>query len=247
MAQQIFTDLKNNRALLMGAGDTIQRVAEHLNEAGIAKLGIANRTLANAETLASRYNGVAMQLTDVAHALHEYDIVIASTGSALPVLGKGAVEGAIRQRRRKPIFIVDIAVPRDVEAEVAELSDVFLYTIDDLTDIIEENVRQRHAAAEEAEKVVEDGASHYVRERRAHLSQGLLRRFRASAEAVQDAELARAVRELRAGADPETVLASLARSLTNKLIHPPTAAIRNASAEGHTELLDYLKTLYQLD
>jgi len=247
MAQQIFTDLKNNRALLIGAGDTIQRVAEHLNEAGIAKLGIANRTLANAEALASRYNGKAMQLTDVAHALHEYDIVIASTGSALPVLGKGAVEAALRQRRRRPIFIVDIAVPRDVEAEVAELPDVFLYTIDDLTDIIEENVRQRHAAAEEAEQVVEDGASHYVRERRAHLSQGLLRRFRASAEAVQEAELTRALRELRAGANPETVLASLARGLTNKLIHPPTVAIRNASAEGHIELLDYLKTLYQLD
>ncbi len=247
MAQQIFSDLRNNRALLLGAGDTIQRVAEHLTEMGIGGLGIANRTLVNAEALAARFNGFAMQLTDVAHELHNYDIVIASTGSALPIIGKGAVEAAIRQRRRKPIFIVDIAVPRDVEPEISELHDVFLYTIDDLTDIIEENVRQRHSAAQEAEQVVEDGAAHYVRERRAHHGQGLLRNFRAHAESIQRAELDRALRELHAGADAEKVISGLARALTNKLIHPPTAAIRNASADGRNDLLDYLKTLYQLD
>ncbi len=247
MAQQIFSDLKSKRALLLGAGETIQRVAEHLNELGIGTMGVANRTLANAETLAARFNGRAMQLTDVANHLHEYDIVIASTGSALPVLGKGAVEHAIRLRRRRPMFIVDIAIPRDVEPEVADLSDVYLYTIDDLTEIIEENVRQRRMAAESAETLVDDGASRYLRERRAHQARALLRSFRDQAEAIKSIELERALRDLKSGGDPEAVLNALARSITNKLIHQPTVAIRDASAEGRADLLEYLKTLYRLD
>jgi glutamyl-tRNA reductase len=247
MAQRIFADLKTKRALLLGAGDTISRVAEHLQQLGIGGMGVANRTLANAEAVAGRFGARAMQLTDVAARLHEYDIVIASTGSTLPVVGKGTVEAAIRARRRRPMFIVDIAVPRDVEPAVADLADVYLYTIDDLTDIIEENVRQRRAAAESAEALVDDGASQYVRERRIRQSQGLLRRFRDQAEATREAELTRALRELDAGANPELVLADLSRSLTNKLIHTPTVAIRGAGAEGRSDLLEYLKTLYRLD
>lgn len=247
MAQRIFTNLQTKHALLLGAGDTISRVAEHLKQVGIGSLAVANRTLANAEALANPLNARAMQLTDVAAHLHEFDIVIASTGSTLPVLGKGAVEAAIRARRRRPIFIVDIAVPRDVEPEVAELSDVYLYTIDDLTETIEENIRQRRHAAQQAESLVEDGASHYVRERRAHQGQALLRSFRDQADAISQIELMRAMRELNNGSDPELVLRTLARSLTNKLIHPPTAAIRRASADGRSDLLEYLKTLYRLD
>ena len=247
MAQQIFSELGSKRALLLGAGDTITRVAEHLTALGIGDLAVANRTLANAEALAARFNARAMQLTDVAGALHDYDMVIASTGSALPVLGKGAVEHAIRLRRRRPIFIVDIAVPRDVEPEVGELSDVYLYTIDDLTEIIEENVRQRRSAAESAEVLVDDGARHFVRERRAHESRELLTRFRQQAEVIQGEELERALRALQSGADPEQVLGTLARGLTNKLIHQPTVAIREASADGRSDLLEYLKSLYRLD
>ncbi|MEQ8858458.1 MAG: glutamyl-tRNA reductase [Pseudomonadales bacterium] len=247
MAQRIFSELGSKRALLLGAGDTIQKVAEHLNELGIGAMGVANRTLANAETLASRFNARAMQLTDVASQLHDYDIVIGSTGSALPVLGKGAVEHAIRLRRRRPMFIVDIAVPRDVEPEVADLSDVYLYTIDDLTEIIEENVRQRRVAAESAETLVDDGATHFLRERRAHQGRALLKNFRDQAESIKTVELERALRDLKAGSDPEAVLNTLARSITNKLIHQPTVAIRDASADGRADFLDYLKTLYRLD
>jgi glutamyl-tRNA reductase len=247
MAQQIFTDLRQNKALLIGAGDTIQRVAEHLTELGIGGLAIANRTLANAEILAAGFDAQAMQLTDVAEHLHNYDVVIASTGSSLPVVGKGAVEAAIKQRRHKPIFIVDIAVPRDVEPEVAELPDVYLYTIDDLTEIIEENVKQRRAAAESAEDLVGDGANHYIRERRAHQGQALLRSFRDNAETIQQAELEKALKELASGTDPQAVLQSMSRTLTNKLIHAPTVAVRNASADGRNDLIEYFKTLYQLD
>ncbi len=247
MAQRIFTDLQHNKALLIGAGDTIQRVAEHLTELGIGGLAIANRTLANAETLAAGFDATPMQLTDVAAHLHEYDVLITSTGSSLPVIGKGAVEAAIKQRRHKPMFIVDIAVPRDVEPEVAELPDVYLYTIDDLTEIIEENIKQRRSAAESAEHLVLDGASHYIRERRAYQGQALLRSFRNNAEAIQQAELQKALKELNGGADPQSVIRGLSHSLTNKLIHAPTVAVRDASADGRNDLLEYFKTLYRLD
>ncbi|MEJ2087522.1 MAG: glutamyl-tRNA reductase [Gammaproteobacteria bacterium] len=247
MAQQIFADLKHTHAMLIGAGDTIQKVAEHLTEMGVASMAIANRTLTNAEALAARYDAVPLQLTDVAAHLHDYDILITSTGSSLPVVGKGALEAAIKQRRHKPIFVVDIAVPRDVEPEAAELPDVYLYTIDDLTEIIEENVRSRREAAENAESMVADGANHYLRERRAHHGQALLRQFRERAGAIQQAELDKALKELRKGADPEAVLEQLGRSLTNKLIHPPTTAIRDAAADGRADLLEYLTTLYRLD
>lgn len=247
MAQQIFTDLKDTTALLLGAGEMIQRVAEHLAQMGVKGMTIANRTLANAESLAAQYDADSLQLTDVAANLADYDIIIASTGSSLPVVGKGALEAAVKQRRHKPIFIVDIAVPRDIEPEAADLPDVYLYTIDDLTDIIDENVRNRRAAAEEAETLVLDGANHYLRERRAHHGQDLLRRFRDQAATIQQSELDKALKELRGGADPEMLLQSLSRGLTNKLIHTPTTAIRNASADGRADLLEYLKSLYQLD
>lgn len=246
LARQIFTDLSTKRALLLGAGDTISRVAEHLHQQGIANMAIANRTLANAQTLAARFGAHAMQLTDVAAELANYDIVIGSTGSSLPVLGKGAVEAAIRQRRRKPMFMVDIAVPRDIEPEVNELPDVYLYTLDDLTDQIDENLQQRRVAAEAAEQLVSDGAQHYLRERRTHEDRELLQAFRASADATQQEELAKALKKLQAGADAETVLAAFSQSLTNKLIHAPTVGIRKASADGRTDLTDLIKTLYQI-
>ncbi len=247
MAQQIFTDLSHNKALLIGAGDTIQRVAEHLRALNVGGLAIANRTLANAEALAAGFDAQTMQLTDIAGRLSEFDIIITSTGSSLPVLGKGAVEAAIKQRRHKPMFIVDIAVPRDVEPEVAELPDAYLYTIDDLTEIIDENVKQRRAAAESAEHLVLDGAAHYIRERRAHQSKDLLQQFRRRAQASADAELEKALKALRLGADPQTVVSDLSRNLTNKLIHHPTLAIRNASADDQSDLIEYIKSLYELD
>ena len=247
MAKQIFTDLREKKALLLGAGDTIQRVAEHLTEQRIGGLAIANRTLANAEHLAARFDAEAMQLTDISARLHEYDMVIASTGSSLPVVGKGAVEAAIKLRRHQPIFMVDIAVPRDIEPEVAELKDVFLFTIDDLTEIIEQNLKNRLSAAENAKALVDEGAVHYIRERRAHQSQAMLRRFRDNAREIQAAELDKALKDLQAGGKPEEVIAALSNALTNKLIHAPTVAIRSASADGHTDLLETLKALYQLD
>ena len=246
LAQQIFTDLGKKSALLLGAGETIDLVAEYLRAQNLAHIGIANRTLANAEVLAAKYGAEAMQLSDISSRLAEFDIVIASTGSTLPVVGKGAVEAAIKQRRRKPIFMVDIAVPRDIEAEVGSLPDVYLYSIDDLTQIIEENMQQRRVAAASAEAFVLDGASHYQRERRVQLGQSVLTSFRSQAQSLQNAELEHALKDLENGTPPEEVLSRLSRNLTNKLIHAPTMAIRNASAEGQADLLEYCRTIFGL-
>ncbi|MGI9325410.1 MAG: glutamyl-tRNA reductase [Pseudomonadales bacterium] len=247
LAQQIFADLSEKKALLLGAGDTIAKVAEHLQQAGIGGLAIANRTLVNAELLASLVGAEAMQLTDVAGRLHQYDIVIGSTGSSLPILGKGTVEAAIRQRRRKPIFMVDIAVPRDIEPEVAELPDVYLYSIDDLTTVIEESTRSRQEAAQAAEALVSAGATRYISERRIQLDKELLTQLRGNASQLQSEELMRAHKDLERGADPKVVLERLAHNLTNKLMHAPTVGVRQASAEGRNDLLDWLKKIYQID
>ena len=247
MAKRIFTDLTHKRALLLGAGDTIKRVAEHLAQQGIGGMTIANRTIANAEALAACFGAKPEQLSAVPKALCDHDIVIASTGSALPVVGKGAVEAAIKQRRHRPIFMVDIAVPRDIEPEVGELPDVYLYSIDDLSAIIEENRRQRLMAADSAEALIDQGARRFITERRAHQGQRLLRQFRENAEDVQVAELEKALKSLRNGAPAEAVLARLGESLTRKLIHQPTVALRAASAEGRLDLLEAFKSVYGLD
>ena len=246
LAQQIFADLSTKRALLLGAGETIDLVAEHLRSKGVNHIGIANRTLANAEVLATKHSGEAMQLTDISERLADFDIVIASTGSSLPVVGKGTVEAAVKQRRRKPIFMVDIAVPRDIEVGVGELPDVYLYSIDDLTQIIEENMQQRRIAAADAEVFVLDGATQYQRERRLQLGQSLLTSFRSQATDMQQTELARALKDLEKGLPAEQILKRLSHNLTHKLIHAPTLAIRNASAEGRSDLLEYFRTLFDL-
>ncbi len=247
MARQIFSDLKHKRALLIGAGDTIERIAEHLSAQGIGSLTIANRTLANADKLAVKFGAQAQQLTAVPKALAHHDLVIASTGSALPVVGKGAVEAAIKQRRHKPIFMVDLAVPRDIEPEVCTLPDVYLYSIDDLSAIIEENRKQRFAAADSAEALIDGGAGRFIKEWRAHQARRMLRRFRENAEDIQIVELDKAMRELRKGTKPEVVMSQLSQSLTKKLIHKPTVAIRAASAEGQVDILETLKSVYHLD
>lgn len=247
LARQLFTNLGEKSALLLGAGETVELVAEHLREAGIGRMTIANRTLVHAETLAERVGARAIQLSDMPRHLAEHDIVIASTASTLPVLGKGAVEAALKLRKRRPIFMVDIAVPRDIEPEVGTLDDVYLYSIDDLTEIIEANLGQRRRAAESAEALIIEGTDRYFREKRIRDGQHLLRSFRSRAELAQTAELERALMRLKSGEDPTIVTEQLARALTQKLLHEPTIAIRKASADGRNDLLSYLRAIYGIE
>ena len=247
MAQQIFTDIKKTRVLLIGAGKTIELVANHMQSAGVKSVDIANRTISNAARIALKTGGSALKLSQINEKLHRYDIVISSTGSTLPILGKGAVEKACRQRRHKPIFMVDIAVPRDIEPEVQTLSDVYLYSIDDLTEIIDENISNRTKAAEKAEQLIHEGTLSYEQELRVRSSQDLMSRLREGAGRQRDAEVAKALLRIESGSNPEQVIERLGRDLTNKLMHSPTIAMRRASADNKPALLEYLISVYDLD
>ncbi len=247
LAAQIFSDLRDATALLLGAGDTIELVARHLRERGVSKIVIANRTLSTARELANEVGGEAIALADMPRHLHFADIIFSSTASALPILGKGAVEHALRKRKHKPMFMVDIAVPRDIEPEVGELRDVYLYSIDDLTAIVEDNVRGRKRAAEQAELVIEEGIDSFVRDTRVRDGQDTVKALRRQAEAVRDAEIARALVELERGGDPAEVLRRLGTSLTNKLIHRPTVALRDASANEHDEVIRKVSQMFALE
>jgi len=246
LAQHIFSDLSSSRALLIGAGETIELVARHLAQAGVQDITVANRTLNRALSLAEEFNGKAILLGDIPDALSDADIVIASTASQLPILGKGAVEAALKKRKHEPIFMVDIAVPRDIEPQVADLDDVYLYTVDDLKEVIEENQRSRENAAREAEEIIEAGAHEFMRQLRSLLAVDTLTALRSQAEQTRDQELEKAMRQLRKGKDAEEVLSQLARGLTNKMLHQPTIQMRKASAEGRTEVLSMVQELYQL-
>lgn len=247
LAQQIFSDLQQDTALLIGAGETIELVARHLHESGIEKLIVANRTLDRARNLAEQFGAEAILLAEIPEHLHRADIVISSTASQLPLLGKGAVESALKQRRHKPMFMVDIAVPRDIEAEVAELEDIYLYTVDDLHSVIDENRKSRRQAAEHAETIIAEGVSLYSRELRALSSVATIKAYRLKAESVRDQELQKALRALESGVDTNQVLNQLARNLTNKLIHSPTAMMKGASAAGRSEVVTLARELFELN
>ena len=246
LANHIFSDLNQTHALLLGAGQTIDLVAAHLKRAGVKSMTVANRTLSRAEEVAKRYQANAISLGEMPQHLHEADIVIASTGASLPVLGKGAVERALKQRKHKPMFMVDIAVPRDIEEEVDKLDDVYLYSVDDLKEIIEENLKSRQSAAQDAEALVESGVNEFLRQLRSLEVVSTLKEYRSQAEQVRDAELQKALKLLEKGEPSEKVVASLARGLTNKLIHGPTVQIRKAGADGRTEVIECVRELFDL-
>ena len=225
LSQRIFSDLSATKALLIGAGATIDLVAKHMLDKKVGHITVANRTLTRAEDLALQYGADAILLSDIPDKLHEVDIVISSTASQLPILGKGAVERAIKKRKRRPMFMVDIAVPRDIEPEVAELSDVYLYTVDDLRDIIDENKQARQTEVAKADVILRQGVEAYLSAQRVNQVVPVVKAFRQQADAVRGSELEKALKQLAAGADAEKVLQSMARLLTNKLINQPSTHI----------------------
>jgi glutamyl-tRNA reductase len=243
LAKQIFSNLTDDTALLIGAGETIDLVARYLKENNINNMIFANRTLERAEKLAEEFSAQAILLSDIPEYLHKADIVISSTASQLPILGKGAVESALKTRKHKPIFMVDIAVPRDIEPEVGELDDVYLYTVDDLKDVIDENKQTREVAAEEAHLIVETSVADYIREWRARHSVEAIKSYRQYAENLRDEALQKAIRDLEKGVDPEKALQQMAYSLTNKFLHSPTKQMKQAGEEGQYELLELSQQL----
>lgn len=237
LAQRIFADIKKNTALLIGAGQTIELVARHLKEQGVKRIIIANRTLARAETLANDLNAEAIMLGDIGDYLAEADIVISSTASQLPIIGKGMVERASSKRRHKPMLLIDIAVPRDIEPEVEEVKDIYLYTVDDLHSVIEENVRARQDAAKAAELIIEEGVDSYRRVVESRKVSNLIVDYRHTAEDIKNIELVKALKSLESGHSPEQVINKLAHGLMNKLIHAPTRYLRDAGADADQDAL----------
>ncbi|MBV5275636.1 MAG: glutamyl-tRNA reductase [Lamprocystis purpurea] len=247
LARQIFSDLSKQTAMLIGAGETIELAARHLHQNGVGRIIVANRTVERAHEVAAQFDGFAIALTEIANHLADADIVIASTASPLPVLGKGTVERALKKRKHRPMFMVDIAVPRDIEPEVGTLDDVYLYTIDDLQGVIDEGLRSRQAAAVEAEEIVAFHAEEFMAWMRSLDAANVIQDYRQRAEVLRDEVLERAKRQLEAGKPAADVLAFLAHTLTNKLLHAPSTRLRQAAREGDAEILEAANELFALE
>ena len=245
LAERLFADLSQACVLLIGAGETIELAARHLTEARARRLIVANRTLENAQALASRFGGYAITLTDLPKHLAEADVVIASTASREPILDRDAVAAALAARKRRPMFLVDIAVPRDIDPAVATIEDVFLYTIDDLRAVIDENLRGRREAARDAEAMIELSVEHFMGWWRALALRNPVTELRRSAEANRDEVLAKAQGMLARGKSPDEALAFLANTLTNKLLHAPSANLRAAALRGDADLLRAAERLFE--
>lgn len=241
LARQIFDSLASVNVLLVGAGETIELVARHLREHRVRRLLIANRTQQRAQQLAQSVGAEAIALAEIEQRLAEADIVISSTASPLPIIGKGMMERALKARRQRPVLVVDIAVPRDVEPEVGDLANVYLYSVDDLHAIIEQNLAQRQAAALQAESIVAQASHEFMAWLRGQQATRTIRDYRQQADAVRAELEARALAALRQGGDAEQIVHELAHKLTNRLIHGPTKTLQLAAREGDEAVLQRLR------
>lgn len=247
LAKHIFGKLDKSRVLLVGAGETIELVAKHLYENNVGKITVANRTITRAEVMAKQIGAEVVTLAQIPEQIANADIVISSTGSTLPIIGKGMMEHALTQRKHQPIFMVDLAVPRDVEEQVGELEDVFLYTVDDLQSIIAKNLDSRRQAAVEAESIVNKQANSFMAWLRGLNTQDTVVSYRKQCLIHRDELLEKALSQLQNNKSPEAVVAELATKLTNKFMHAPTTAIQIAAQGGELDKLVYLRDVFDID
>ena len=247
LAQRLFSRMDELNVMLIGAGRTVELVARHLTDKGVKDFVVANRTLGNAMEVAKRINAKGVLLSEIPLHLMAADIVISATNRQLPLLGKGAVEKALKQRKHKPMLLIDLAVPRDIEPEVAELDDAYLYSVDDISEVIEDSVKSRADAAAQAQTIIDRGVEEYLRHVRSLNAVATLTAFRRKADQIRAAELQRAVKALEKGESPKAALENLARSLTKKLLHSPSVQLKQATAEGRDEILRLTQELYELD
>lgn len=231
LSEKIFTDLSEQTVLLIGAGEMIDLCAQHLNEKGVESIIVANRTLENAQKIAAQYQAEAISLKQFSSVVDRADIIISSTAASVPIIGKGLIESALKQRKHKPMFMLDIAIPRDIEPEVGQLDDVYLYTIDDLNQVVSDNLDNREKEKTLAEEIIkkQNVIFHQWLETLPH--EQVVQTYRMSAYEVKQQALAQALKKLNAGGDPESVLSMLADQLTNKLLHTPFQNIKGADAQ----------------
>ncbi len=246
LAGRIFPSIAEQNVLFIGAGEMIELCATHFAAQNPRRITVANRTLERARQLAARFNGNAVTLNELPDVLADQDIVITSTASPLPILGKGLMERAIRARRHRPVFMVDLAVPRDIEAEVADLDDVFLYSVDDLAHVVREGLDNRQTAVAQAEAIIDSSVVNFMEWMASRHFVPTIRALRDQAERQRRHEVERALKLLAKGEDPQQVVEALSHALTNKLLHAPTDAINRATAEERTVLVDTINRLYSL-
>ncbi|MCK8076506.1 glutamyl-tRNA reductase [Vibrio sp. 1CM2L] len=232
LAKHIFESIADSTVLLVGAGETIELVAKHLSANGCTKMIVANRTRERALGLAEEFGAEVISLNEIPDHLHRADIVISSTASPLPIIGKGMVETALKTRKHQPMLLVDIAVPRDVESQVGELNDAYLYSVDDLQSIVDGNIEQRKVEAIQAEAIVSEESAAFMSWMRSLQAVDSIRDYRKSANEIREELLSKSLQSLAAGGDPEKVLLELSNKLTNKLIHAPTRALQSAAEQG---------------
>ncbi len=242
LSRRIFEDLREASVLFVGAGEMIELVATHFAAQHPRRIVIANRTLDRGEKLAQRFSAETMRLVDLPEALEQFDVVVSCTASALPIIGLGMVERATRARRRRPIFMVDLAVPRDIEQEVARLDDVFLYTVDDLGALVQSGHESRRAAVAQAEAIIETRVDTFMQWLATRQVVPMIRQLHSRGEALKAAELDRARRMLARGDDPDAVLEALAHGLTSKFLHGPTTLLQRAheDRDALTRIIDHL-------
>ncbi|WP_374585630.1 glutamyl-tRNA reductase [Ideonella dechloratans] len=244
LAAQLFEDLSQIKVLFVGAGEMIELVATHFAAREPRLMAVANRTLERGEKLATRFGAQALRLAELPSRLHEFDAVISCTASSLPIIGLGAVESALKARRRRPMFMVDLAVPRDIEPEVAQLSDVYLYTVDDLTQAVQTATEKRQAAVAQAEAIIDAGVqsfSHWLDQR---ASVPLIQALNQQADHWRAAEIARARKLLARGGDVEEVLDALSRGLTQKILHGALAELHASEGEQRQHTAEVVSRLF---
>jgi glutamyl-tRNA reductase len=246
LAQRIFGDIRDQKVLFIGAGEMIELCADHFAAQKPKSMTVANRSLERGTKLAEKIGGSAILLHDLPNLLADFDIVITSTASQLPIVGLGMVERAIKARRHRPIFMVDLAVPRDVEPEVAELDDVFLYMVDDLAQVVSDGMENRQAAALDAEIIVNSRVETFMHWLAKRDAVPTIKALRDQAESTRQTELEKALKLIQKGESPEKALEALSNALTNKFLHAPSHALNQAHGDEHTKLENILKQLYQI-
>ena len=246
LAQRIFGDISQQKVLFIGAGEMIELCADHFAAQKPKSMTVANRTLERGESLAEKIGGSAILLQDLPTHFAEFDIVITSTASQLPIVGLGMVERAVKARRHRPMFMVDLAVPRDIEPEVAQLDDVFLYTVDDLAQVVNDGMENRQAAALDAETIVTARVETFMQWLAKRDAVPTIKALRDQAEATRQTELEKALKLIQKGEAPEKVLEALSNALTNKFLHAPSHALNQAHGDEHAKLENILKQLYQI-
>ncbi len=247
LAKRIFSDFSSIKVLFIGAGETIELSARHLAAQGVTQMNVANRTIERAQGLVDEFGAVAYGLSSLPELVVDADIIVSSTASQLPIIGKGLIEKAIKQRKYRRIFILDLAVPRDVEPEVSGLSDVYLYTIDDMQDVVKENLKQREDAAKEAETIIQQHVEKYLAWLKSLSSLELLKSFREKFQQIKQDELERAYAKLKANEEPEKVMDEITSRLINKFMHSPSKIIRQIGEDNEQEKLAFLAEIFNLN